>query len=138
MDGANMNALVGIARPGDMGVDIRYDAPVDRLELRDGKVVNMIHACIEACHRDALVEAGVAAVATSPRQLASVIALAIELSQRAGCRYVTLDAKPHLVDWYRSLGFEINQLKQKQRLEASGTRNPDEIPVSMRFDLREV
>lgn len=70
--------------------------------------------------------------------VASVIALAIELSQRAGCRYVTLDAKPHLVDWYRSLGFEINQLKQKQRLEASGTRNPDEIPVSMRFDLREV
>ena len=70
--------------------------------------------------------------------VAGVIALAIELSQRAGCRYVTLDAKPHLVEWYQSLGFEINQLKQKQRIEAAGTRNPDEIPVSMRFDLREV
>jgi GNAT superfamily N-acetyltransferase len=70
--------------------------------------------------------------------VASVIALAIELSQRAGCRYGTLDAKPDLVAWYQGLGFEINQLKQKQRIEAAGTRNPDEIPVSMRFDLREV
>ena len=70
--------------------------------------------------------------------VASVIALAIELSQRAGCRYVTLDAKPDLVEWYQSLGFEINQLKQKQRIEAAAGRNPDEIPVSMRFDLREV
>ncbi|HEX6370629.1 MAG TPA: GNAT family N-acetyltransferase [Longimicrobium sp.] len=70
--------------------------------------------------------------------VASVIALAIELSQRAGCRYVTLDAKPNLVEWYQSLGFEINQLKQKQRIAAAADRNPDEIPVSMRFDLREV
>lgn len=70
--------------------------------------------------------------------VASVIALAIELSKRAGCRYVTVDAKPDLVGWYQSLGFEINQLKQKQRIAAAAGRNPDEIPVSMRFDLREV
>jgi GNAT superfamily N-acetyltransferase len=70
--------------------------------------------------------------------VADTIALAVELSQRAGCRYVTVDAKPDLIGWYQSLGFEINQLKQKQRIAAVGDRNPDEIPVSMRFDLREV
>jgi GNAT superfamily N-acetyltransferase len=69
--------------------------------------------------------------------VADVVGLALELSQRAGCRYVTLDAKPDLVEWYQSLGFEINQLKQKQRMAAT-TRDPAEIPVSMRFDLREV
>lgn len=70
--------------------------------------------------------------------VADVIALAIELSWYVGCRYVTLDAKPDLVEWYSGLGFEINQLKQKQRIAAAAHRNPDEIPVSMRFDLREV
>jgi hypothetical protein len=64
--------------------------------------------------------------------------LALELSQRVGCRYVTLDAQPDLVEWYQRLGFKINRVIQKQRIEAAGTRNPDEIPVSMRFDLREV
>jgi GNAT superfamily N-acetyltransferase len=70
--------------------------------------------------------------------VASIIVLAIELSRYAGCRYVTLDAKPDVVEWYQGLGFEINQLKQKHRLAAAPGRNPDEIPVSMRFDLREV
>lgn len=70
--------------------------------------------------------------------VATMIALAIELSRYAGCRYVTLDAKPDLVEWYRGLGFEVNRLKQKQRIAAAAGRNPDEIPVSMRFDLREV
>lgn len=65
-----------------------------------------------------------------------VVNLAIELSQRVGCRYVTLDAQPDLVEWYQRLGFKINKVIQKQRLESAGTRSPDEIPVSMRFDLR--
>jgi GNAT superfamily N-acetyltransferase len=69
--------------------------------------------------------------------VAGAIALAIELSRRAGCRYVTVDAKPDLVGWYQSLGFEINKLKQKQRIAAT-TRDAAEVPVSMRFDLREV
>lgn len=64
--------------------------------------------------------------------------LALELSEQVGCRYVTLDAHPDLVEWYQRLGFKINRVIQKQRIEAAGTRNPDEIPVSMRFDLREV
>jgi predicted N-acetyltransferase YhbS len=67
-----------------------------------------------------------------------VVNLALELSQRVGCRYVTLDAQPDLVDWYERLGFKINRVIQKQRIEAAGTRGPEEIPVSMRFDLREV
>lgn len=67
-----------------------------------------------------------------------VIALALELSQRVGCRYVTLDAHPDVVGWYQELGFEINRVMQKQRIEAAAGRNPDEVPVSMRFDLREV
>lgn len=67
-----------------------------------------------------------------------VVNLALELSQRVGCRYVTLDAQPDLVEWYQRLGFKINRVIQKQRVAAAGTRNPDEIPVSMRFDLREV
>jgi predicted N-acetyltransferase YhbS len=64
--------------------------------------------------------------------------LAVELSQRVGCRYVVLDAQPELVEWYQALGFKINKVMQKQRIAAATDRNPDEIPVSMRFDLREV
>lgn len=66
------------------------------------------------------------------------VSLAIELSQRVGCRYVVLDAQPELVEWYQALGFEINKVMQRQRLDAADGKNPDEIPVSMRFDLREV
>jgi GNAT superfamily N-acetyltransferase len=66
-----------------------------------------------------------------------VIALALELSQQVGCRYVTLDAQPDVVGWYQELGFKVNKLIQKQRIAAT-TRNPDEVPVSMRLDLREV
>jgi GNAT superfamily N-acetyltransferase len=67
-----------------------------------------------------------------------VVNFALEMSQRVGCRYVTLDAQPDLVEWYQRLGFKINRVIQKQRIEAAGTRDPAEIPVSMRFDLREV
>lgn len=67
-----------------------------------------------------------------------VVNFALEMSQRIGCRYVTLDAQPDLVAWYQRLGFKINRVAQKQRIEAAGTRDPAEIPVSMRFDLREV
>lgn len=64
--------------------------------------------------------------------------LALELSRQVGCRYVTLDAHPDLVKWYERLGFVVNKAMQKQRIAAAADRNPDEIPVSMRFDLREV
>lgn len=67
-----------------------------------------------------------------------VIMLALDEAQRVGCRYVTLDAQPDLVGWYEGQGFEINRLIQNQRIAAAAGRSADEIPVSMRFDLREV
>lgn len=70
--------------------------------------------------------------------IVQVIKLALDEAQRVGCRYVTLDAHPDLVGWYQSLGFEINKAMQKQRISAAAGRDPSEIPVSMRFDLREV
>lgn len=67
-----------------------------------------------------------------------VITLALDEAQRVGCRYVTLDAQPDLVGWYEGQGFEINRVIQNQRIAAAAGRRPDEIPVSMRFDLREI
>jgi GNAT superfamily N-acetyltransferase len=67
-----------------------------------------------------------------------IVQLALRQFARVGCRYVTLDAQPDLAAWYQSLGFEINKVMQKQRITAAAGKAPDEIPVSMRFDLREV
>lgn len=68
--------------------------------------------------------------------IADVISLARILSRRAGCRYLTLDAKPDLTGWYETRGFRINKIEQKQRIEAmAGERPLEELAVSMRFDL---
>jgi GNAT superfamily N-acetyltransferase len=71
--------------------------------------------------------------------LMDVIAVAQEASERVGCRYVALDAQPALVGWYESIGFAINKVAQKQRVEAAiaSNRPVDELAVSMRFDLVE-
>jgi GNAT superfamily N-acetyltransferase len=69
--------------------------------------------------------------------VADVIALARDEAEKVGCRYVTLDAQPDLVRWYEGQGFKINKVMQKRRLDAAAARGPSEIPVSMRFDLRE-
>ncbi|HEU0302002.1 MAG TPA: GNAT family N-acetyltransferase, partial [Longimicrobium sp.] len=53
-----------------------------------------------------------------------VIAFAINHSEEIGCRYVSLDAQPDLMDWYRAQGFKVNKLMK---------RSPH--TVSMRFDL---
>jgi GNAT superfamily N-acetyltransferase len=53
------------------------------------------------------------------------------------CRYVTLDAEPDLLGWYVRQGFVVNKIVQKQRVEAAaGKRDPAELTISMRFDLR--
>ena len=70
--------------------------------------------------------------------ISDVIKLALDEAQRVGCRYVTLDAHPDLVKWYERHGFAVNKAMQKQRIAAAAGRNPDQVPVSMRFDLREV
>lgn len=68
-----------------------------------------------------------------------VIGLGCELSEHVGCRYLSLDAQPDLVNWYEEQGFTINKVMQKQRIEQEGgKRMPGPLPVSMRFDLMEL
>lgn len=67
-----------------------------------------------------------------------MIELAIRLSARVGCRYVAVDARPELVAWYERQGFVVNKVEQRAREEAAAHRGATTIPVSMRFDLREV
>jgi len=59
-------------------------------------------------------------------------------SAPARCRYLTLDARPDLVDWYARQGFVPNELRQQERIRDAieHHRDPATIPVSMRFDLR--
>jgi GNAT superfamily N-acetyltransferase len=57
--------------------------------------------------------------------------------KHAGCRFVTVDARPELVGWYERQGFRVNRVMQNQRVqETAGKRDPLDIPVSMRLDLR--
>jgi hypothetical protein len=69
--------------------------------------------------------------------VADAISLAREEASRVGCRYLTLDAQPDLVDWYAAQGFKRNELRQELRIADAlkHKRNPEEIAVSMRFDL---
>jgi GNAT superfamily N-acetyltransferase len=70
--------------------------------------------------------------------VAAVIELATAVSALVACRYVVLDARPELVGWYERQGFVINKVEQRAREEAAARRGGSSIPVSMRFDLREV
>jgi GNAT superfamily N-acetyltransferase len=72
------------------------------------------------------------------------ILAALELKERVGCRYVTLDAKGELVEWYRKQGFVLNekdnedklaQLKATPMSTAKLERRIEELTVSMRLDL---
>jgi GNAT superfamily N-acetyltransferase len=67
------------------------------------------------------------------------IGIAHTIGHSVGCRYLTLDAQVDLVSWYERQGFLRNELAQDARRKRarSGKRDPDSIPVSMRFDLRE-
>jgi GNAT superfamily N-acetyltransferase len=63
--------------------------------------------------------------------------IALRLQKDVGCRYLTVDAKPDVVDWYRSQEFNINKIAKKDRLALAQVRNvdPDSLPISMRQDL---
>jgi GNAT superfamily N-acetyltransferase len=67
-----------------------------------------------------------------------VVQLARRSSSQIASRYVSVDAKPDLVDWYDQLGFVRNRLHQERRIQEAVThrRNPEGIAVSMRFDLK--
>jgi GNAT superfamily N-acetyltransferase len=71
--------------------------------------------------------------------VATVVRLAQRVGEQVGCRYVTLDAQPELVTWYAAQGFTINNLRQDQRIAEAiqHGRNPAQIAVSMRFDIRD-
>lgn len=71
------------------------------------------------------------------RVVGFTIELARQFANEGGCRFLTVDAKPDLAEWYDRRGFRTNRLNQEQRTKhalAHG-RNPEGIPVSMRFDL---
>lgn len=73
------------------------------------------------------------------------ITVALELKKQVGCRYVTLDAKGDLVEWYEEQGFVRNEKDQKERVAAienmQGLKPAKkearlaELSISMRFDL---
>ena len=73
-----------------------------------------------------------------------VVACGIETARTfrrsVGCRYVTLDARTEaLAGWYERQGFVRNRLEQTMRVReaAERGREPDRVPISMRFDLRD-
>lgn len=59
------------------------------------------------------------------------------IAQRAGGRFVILDAKPHLVAFYAKCGFVVNETAQAERVAeaAKSGRKDIDIAISMRFDL---
>jgi GNAT superfamily N-acetyltransferase len=63
--------------------------------------------------------------------------IALDLRSRVGCRYLTVDAKPDVVSWYRAQEFKVNKEERKAREQrAAGRGIPAEsLPVSMRLDL---
>lgn len=80
-----------------------------------------------------------------PYLVTFAMSVAVELKQRVGCRYVTLDAKSDRVDWYEKQGFVRNEKDQEERVAAientPGLKPAKkevrlaELPISMRFDL---
>lgn len=71
--------------------------------------------------------------------LGFVVQLAIHFRGVIGCRYVTLDAEPHLISWYARQGFKRNLEEQRFRVALAEARSRpiDDLAVSMRFDLRD-
>jgi GNAT superfamily N-acetyltransferase len=73
------------------------------------------------------------------------IAVALDLKQRVGCRYVTLDAKNDRVGWYEDQGFVVNEKDHKDRIQVikeNPQLKPEEkearlidLSISMRLDL---
>lgn len=63
--------------------------------------------------------------------------IALDLRARVGCRYLTVDAKPDVVGWYRSLEFKVNKEERKARERRATERHVpvESLPVSMRLDL---
>lgn len=69
-----------------------------------------------------------------------VVSQARRFAADAGCRYVTLDARPGLDGWYERRGFKPNRLMQERRIRFAleKNRDPDRLATSMRFDIGNV
>lgn len=74
------------------------------------------------------------------------ITIATQLKEKVGCRYVTLDAKTGLVEWYAGQGFVVNEKDQEERVKAiealemrpaQKEKRLESLPISMRQDLFE-
>ena len=67
------------------------------------------------------------------------IQFSINVRSGFGCRFITLDAEPELLAWYRKLGFVQNLEAQDYRIELArrSGRDLEALPISMRYDLRE-
>lgn len=65
------------------------------------------------------------------------VGIALEVRRQVGCRYVTVDAKPDLVEWYADQEFKRNKIDRKEKEERAREHglDIDEMPVSMRMDL---
>ena len=63
--------------------------------------------------------------------LRSMLELAIEMRDRAGCVGVVVDAKPDVVDFYTALGFTTMRL-------ASGSLGDRPEPIAMFLSIREI
>lgn len=67
-----------------------------------------------------------------------------QIRDKVGCRYVTLDAKTDVVDFYRRQGFVLNEKDNEEKLaqlksSVSGARleqRLEELTMSMRLDLQ--
>ena len=72
------------------------------------------------------------------RLIVTCIATARHVSGIMGLRYATVDAKPHVIEFYTKLGFKMNKLEKKLSRQDAEERglDPSTLPVSMRFDLR--
>jgi GNAT superfamily N-acetyltransferase len=72
--------------------------------------------------------------------VAAAVGIALEVRQRVGCRYLTLDARtPSLVDWYKEQVFKVNKVDSKARAERAARLgvHPDKLSTSMRLDLHQ-
>lgn len=71
--------------------------------------------------------------------IAFALIMATSMADQIGCRYLTVDAKRDVVDWYKAQGFKENKLREAERgreARAAG-RDRTDAPVSLRLDIRD-
>lgn len=69
--------------------------------------------------------------------IALAAGMGLELRLKVGCRYLTLDAKPDRLDWYKRQEFKVNKIARREQEKRAKERGIpiDALAVSMRLDL---